>query len=104
MEGKQNKETLNKINNQITRIEQLIDKLLENLNIEEMSAYQRLTLAHRFEALHQRATKIEQTAMMTEDQPENEVIIVALMSLMRGETIKSDQIIDMEDAADGKNH
>lgn len=99
-------DVIDKANEQITRIERIIDDLLADIDIGEMTAYERLTLVHRFFAQHQRATKIQQqTAMMTEDQEDgHEVIIVALMSLMRGEKIQRDQIIDMEDAADGKNY
>jgi hypothetical protein len=81
---------IQKIDAQVERIETIVDKLLDGINIDELTTSERLTHVSRFISLVQRGIALKQTIQL--DQPENRenLLIAAFMRQMRGETSSSE--------------
>jgi hypothetical protein len=96
-------DALNKVNAQIMRIEKIIEDLLQDLVIADMSAYERLTMVHKFMSQHQRAVELQQTCFIDEPEKKESILIGALMSQMRGEASRpeANRVIPAEENEDG---
>jgi hypothetical protein len=84
--------TIQKIDEQLKRIDDLIEKLLDGIAITEMSSYQRFMIVSRLLGLSQRGMALRQTCEL--DHPENRenLLIAALMRQMRGEMQASEML------------
>lgn len=87
----QNSDIVNKISMQITRIEQIIEDLLTDIDMEDMSTYERLSLVPRFLLQQQRAIEIQQTLIITEPEQRESILINTLIGQMRSTSIESDE-------------
>src|SRR5215813_13198522 len=96
---------LHKITAQITCIEHIIEDLLKDIHIEEMSTYERLTLVHKFIGQHQRAVELQQKCFIDEPEKKESIFIGALISQMRGEANRpeANRVIPAEENEDGTN-
>jgi hypothetical protein len=80
---KQRGENLQLIDKQMARIEELVTKLLNGMNVDELGPYQRLNVIIRLFA--QQSHMIELRHSCTDPESSNQSLILALMQHMRDE-------------------
>ena len=85
VDDEQRRQSLQKLDREIKKIERVIKELLDEVDISELTTEKRLVIGARFIALHQRALALRHTFEL--DQPENRenIEVSRLMRLMRGE-------------------
>jgi hypothetical protein len=103
VDDKQKAQLLQKLDQDIKKLERLIKNLLDTVDINELNTEKRLIIGARFIALHQRAVALRHAIEL--DQPENRenLEVTRLMRLMRGEpeieTGDAVRIVDVIDDA-----
>lgn len=92
-------DTLTRINTQVERVEDVIVKLLQDIEIEELTAYERLNTAIKFMSQHARLMMLRQSCEL--DAPENAsaLMIEAFQRQLRGEIVQPEP----EEHEDGPN-
>lgn len=88
------RDTLARTNRQIARIETVLDDLLDGINIEEMTAKERLDVAVKLMSQQGRALMIRQTCESSTPSGRTDIIIAAIARQMRGE-IMPDNVVNM---------
>lgn len=94
-------QSLQKLDQEIKRIESIIKNLLDGVDISELPIEKRLLIGARFIALHQRGVALRHTFEL--DQPENRenLEVTRLMRLMRGEPeLETSEAVRVVDAID----
>ena len=87
--------TIQRIDAQIEKIEDLIEQLLTGIDLAKLTANQRLTLVTRFMALSQRSIAIRQTWLTAQPENGEALLISQFMAYMRGES-SQDTVLMME--------
>ena len=101
VDDEQRRQSLQKLDREIKKIERVIKELLDEVDISELTTEKRLVIGARFIALHQRAVALRHTFEL--DQPENRenIEVSRLMRLMRGEPeIETSEAVLIVDAID----
>ena len=95
----QRKQDLQKINQNIKRIESIIKELLDGVKISELTPEKRLILGARFIALHQRAIALRHSFELDYAGDLEDLEMTKLMRFMRGEPeIEASEAIRVVDA------
>jgi len=81
----QRQPSLQKLDQQIIRIERIIKELLDEVRIEDLNTEKRLVIGARFITLHQRGVALRHIFEQDQATGEEDVVMGKLMSLMRGE-------------------
>lgn len=100
--------TIQKIDAQLARIDELVEKLLDGVDLSELSSYERLVVASRFMGLSQRAIAIRQTCQVERSENREGLLVAAFMRQMRGEAESGDALRILEEeplqGEDGSSH
>jgi hypothetical protein len=95
--GKHKARLQQKIEQQMTRIEALIEELLADIDLHELKTKDRLAVAARFMALYQHAAVVEDALHANLAKQHDRLSIDLVMRRMRGEDIKEKlHVIDSE--------
>jgi hypothetical protein len=87
---KRHNDIVERIDRQITCIEEVVAELLSGISIDEMSTYERLSIAIRFIGQHQRALALRQSCDKEASENRDQAMMSTLMSQMRGEDVGAD--------------
>lgn len=82
--------TIQKIDAQLAHIDELITNLLDDVDLSELSAYQRLMIVSRLMGLAQKGIAIRQTCQAGQSENRENLLFAAYMRDMRGEPPSSD--------------
>ncbi len=80
-------DTLTRINDQVERVETMIKKLLEDIEVSELTAYERLNVSIKFMSQHARLMMLRQTCELDEPGNASALMIEAFQKQLRGEVI-----------------
>jgi hypothetical protein len=78
-------DTLTRINDQVDSVERIIVQLLDTVDIEELTAYERLNTAIKFMSQHARLMMLRQSCELDEPENASALMIEAFQRQLRGE-------------------
>ena len=90
LRDKKHQNIIKRIDQQISSIEKVVAELLNSVCIDEMSAYQRLSIAVRFIGQYQRVLALRQSYDIEEPVNHEQEMMTRLMRQMRGEDVDED--------------
>ena len=81
------KESIEKIDQQILRAEEITNNLLEDLDMSEITAVDRLNIAVKFMALQSRLISMKNAVELDEPEKQGLTILAAFQRHLRGENV-----------------
>src|SRR5258708_4737531 len=79
------KDTIDKIEGQIDRVEEIVNKLLENIKMEEIEPLDKLNVAIKFMAQHSRLIALKNSVEIDEPVGRETMLFTVLQKHLRGE-------------------
>jgi hypothetical protein len=86
-----------KVDQLFTRIEGMIEALLDGVDMSELTSKERIMIAARFASLLQHTIEIDNSLEINQDEDRDNLAIAVIMQKMRGEKVKEKfRVIDAE--------